>query len=74
MNSSNNHNSNGSNNHNHDDDDSENDNENENENENETIAQKFYEQWIDVSILNFYSIHMYSIKLLHTCLVIFFER
>ena len=72
MNSSNNHNNNGSNNHNHDDDDSE--NENENENENETIAQKFYEQWIDVSILNFYSIHMYSIKLLHTCLVIFFER
>ena len=72
MNSSNNHNNNGSNNHNHDDDDSE--NENENENENETIAKKFYEQWIDVSILNFYSIHMYSIKLLHTCLVIFFER
>ena len=68
MNSSNNHNNNGSNNHNHDDDDSE------NENENETIAQKFYEQWIDISILNFYSIHMYSIKLLHTCLVIFFER
>ena len=69
MNSSNNHN------HNDDDDnDSENENENESDNENNTIAQTFHEQWIKVRILGFYLIHMYSIKLLYTCLVIFFER
>ena len=67
---------NNNNNHNDDDDDndSEHENENENENENKTIAQKFYEQWIEVGILSFYLIHMYSIKLLYTCLVIYFER
>ena len=53
----------------HNDNDNENDNENENVNENETIPQKFYEQWSLIFL-----IHMCFIKLLYTCLVIFFER
>ena len=48
-------------------------NENENENENKTITQTFYEVVNKFSILNFYLIHMYFIKLLYTCLVICFE-
>ena len=35
-----------------------NDNDNDNENENKTIAQKFYEQYDQVYILNFYLIHI----------------
>ena len=73
FNSNNNHNKNHNNNNNNDNSNNinhndGNDNENDNENKNETIAQKCL--WAIIIFL----IRMGFIKLLYTCLVIFFER